>query len=287
MGRILRRSLPVCAAVLAALLVFAGCSAAAAVDPAMKRAELAYLQAAKEDLAEVDSLFADKDIGLLADDSSSSEDVTSESLAKYADLLTSYDTRISDRLDALRTRTAPDNADIASCKAAEIDELEMVDSILKEYIQLMKYAGSILGILGDLGQMDEIAGLSDPEAIYNSFNATINKALETLKGVVVPSFLKSTNETLVTSLNEINDAVLYAMQSAAIDDPVRSDAAFYRIDIWSRGFSKFGDDFLQDILSREATVTGDLKGIQAKNTALESWIQGNIDKLSGTQEEAQ
>jgi hypothetical protein len=288
-----RRSIPALAAVLAALFILAGCAGAAAAPQANigafalrvsgagdRQAMLDYLQAAQEDFTVVDTLLGDKDLGLLEEDTSSNEEITSELIDKYLGILDGYDTRVGAQLQELKTRDAPDNPDIAFFKEAELREFETTADIVDEYIQVLKYAGSLLTMGGEMNQLGNV-DTSDLEGTYQTFNTVLGKAIDELKAEDVPSFLKSMNDDFITALGELNDAVLYALQAASINDPVRANSAEYRLGMLTRKIDKISGEAQQDMTDREAKLKTDLKGIKTENDGLRNWVQKNIDKLNG------
>ena len=279
-----RKSLQVCAVLMAVMIMLAGCAGTASAPQASgtgeKQVMLDYLQGTLGDFAAIDALIADKDLGLMKD-TSSGEAVTSETLTKYLGILQGYDSSITSKLDEIQKRDAPNDPDIAFFKAAEMMEFQTTSDILDEYIQLLKYANSLLDMTASLSPLSNVADTTDLQAVYNAFNTAISSAIDKMKAVEAPSFLKSANDAFIGVLGEMNDAVLYLLQSASLNDPVRLNAANYRFDILTRKLSTISSEFGQDMTTREAKIKADVKSIQAENTGLKNWVQKNIDKLNG------
>lgn len=291
MGNQMHRGKAVCSMVLIVLFVLAGCAnASVGPAPAMLSARvlapvsseeaqiLEYLETAKGDFAVIDTLIEDKDLGLMEEDTGTGEEATAEDVSHYLGLLDTYRKNIEDKLTELKARVTPVNENIAFFKTAEVSQFELADDIVVEYMQVLNYIQSLLKMGEEMDQLSSV-DTTDLEATYKAINQGITKAIEELKANEVPSFLKSMNDNMIASLNEMNDAVLYTLNAAAMNDPVRSDAAEYRMGILERKFTKISADADKDMEDRQAKLKNDLKNIQAVNKSLQKWVQDNIDKL--------
>jgi hypothetical protein len=286
---LVRRPQMICSLVMVVVLLLSGCSgtnpqltmvSASAVAGADSNAVMVdYLQAAKEDFTSIDELIQDKDLGLLDEDTTGDEAVTVETLQKYLGILSNYDTKISTRLDAIRQRETPNHPDIAAFKASELSEFEMAANVIEEYIQVLKYMKSLINMGAEMDKLGNV-DTTDLEGTYKAISTGITQAIGELRNDDVPTFLLSMNDNMVTGLGEMNDAVLYTLNAAALTDPVRTDSAEYRLGILTRKFTKLSTDAQQDMNDRQTKLKSDVKGIKQTNDGLKNWVQLNIDKLS-------
>lgn len=252
---------------------------APAAAPAGAAELLDYLKDAQGDLAVVDKLLADKDLGLTEDVDTSSEDtLTQEEIAQYSALLADYDTQVKSALAAVDGRATPADDQVAYFRAAETSELQLAQDMTEEYIQVLNYYNmmtDVENIMGGLGQVD----INDLEGTYKAYNEAIGKAIDEINGSAIPSSLKSLNDNFVAALVEFNNAVLYMLQALSINDPLRLDAAMYRLGILQRNLDQIGNGLDDDLANRFKKLVADAKGMQQTNEGLKKWVQDNIDKL--------
>lgn len=272
------------------LTAFAGCArvpntavAAAPAQlavPASEKAEfLKYLKDARADLKVIDAVMTDEELGM-TEDASDGEDgeMTEEALKRYYELLDNYSFDIKDAIDAINARKTPDNADIAAFKAAELAEFRLTGDLLDEYLQVLGYYELMMDVYGYIDEASKVQ-TDDYEAMYKAYNSAIQKAIETLSGGNIPTCLKSMNDTMISALNDMNASVLYVINSYALEDPLRQDAALYRWDILLRKFDTISKGLEKDIGDRQAKLIADAKNVQSTNDGLAQWLDGNIDKL--------
>lgn len=248
--------------------------------PASEKAEmLKYLKDARADLKSIETVMADEDLGLTEDASQSEgEEMTEEDIKRYYELLDNYSYDIKDAIAAINARKTPDNADIAAFKAAELAEFQLTGELLDEYLQVLGYYELMTDVYGYIDEASKVQ-TDDFQAMYTAYNSAITKAIETLSGGDIPTCLKSVNDTMISALNDMNAAVLYVINSYALEDPLRQDAALYRWDILLRKFGTVSAGLEKDIEDRQAKLTADAKSVQNNNEGLAQWLDGNIDKL--------
>jgi hypothetical protein len=291
MKRLARWPRPAACLLLVAALALPGCTArqnapvanAAAQlrAPAAsdKAATVKYLKAALKDLAVIDEIVDDEELGLTQDvDASGDETMTDAQAARYTEVLDEYIGDINDAIRAIGTRETPKNADIEAFRSAELAEFELLDELLDEYLQVLGYYDLMMQMEDDMSGFSEV-NVNDLEGTYKAYNAAFMKAIDTMKNGDIPSCLKSMNDSLVAALTEANDSVLYLLQAIALDDPLRMDAAEYRLGILMRRLEKVGTGLEQDLLDRQKKLVDDAKSIQKTNDGLRQWLQSNIDKL--------
>jgi hypothetical protein len=281
-----------CAAAMAVLLALALCSGAAAPPLGNAAAAaygaygddgsqvmLAYLNAAEEDLALVDKLLTDRDLGLL-EESSDDADMTKEDMETYLGMLEGFATQLDSQMDMIKLRSVPDNPEVAFFVTAEKYDLETSAEIVDEYVQILQYTESMMDVAEGLNQLAN-ADTTDLEVTYELFNNVIGQAVSQLQALDVPSFLKNMNENFIAALSDMNETVTYALQAAYINDPVREAAASYRLGIVSRKLDAVVNELEQDFNDREEKLKSDLTAIQNENDGLADWVQKNIAKLGG------
>ncbi len=237
------------------------------------------LKAANEDLKIIDELIADKDLGLLEEESSSdTEEITESEITLYMGILDEYDKRLKQALSDLKARQELDNKDMAELRKAEIAQFLLACDVVEEYMSVLHYMQALLDLAG---QMDAIGNVSatDPAGMYEEINQAIEKAVAKLKSSEVPSFLQSMNDNMIASLNEMNDAVLYSLIAEEINDPVRRNGAAYRMGILERKFTKITADANTDTEDRMKKLKQDVNTVQQVNEGLSKWVQANLDKL--------
>ncbi len=272
------------------LAAFAGCvrvpnTAAAAAPawlaaPASEKAEiLQYLKAARSDLQLIDAVMSDEELGM-TEDASEGEggEMTEEDIRRYYELLDNYSYDIKDAIDAINARKTPNNADIAAFKAAELAVFRLTGELLDEYLQVLGYYELMMDVYGYIDEASKVQ-TDDFEAMYKAYNSAISKAIETLSTGQIPTCLKSMNDTMISALNDMNASVLYVINSYALEDPLRQDAALYRWEILLRKFDTISKGLEKDIEDRQAKLIADAKNVQSTNEGLAQWLDGNIDKL--------
>lgn len=266
------RGSALCAMALLALVLFCGCAGA---RPQM----LEYLRASANDLKVVDDLLADKDLGLMEEeDPAGEEDVTIELLDWYLGILNDYSGKIDAAIAAMDTRQMPENEELKAYRDAAKDEFETVIDIIGEYVQVLEYERLLLQVGNDLDQLEN-ADAADLQALFEAYNASLTKAIDDIGNANVPSFMQSANTNFAGVLGEMNDAVLYYLNAYAMDDPVRANAAEYRMGILERKIDRISAGFDQDMEEREDKLQQQLEAVKTKNDALAGWLQANIDKL--------
>lgn len=289
MGFPIGRNQAICVVMSAVLFVLSGCSGA---DPVAAEASasanetqemLDYLQASRDDFKVIDELLEDESLGLLDESSSGGQEITADSLDLYLGILSDYDSRIDSNLAKIKKRPAPNHRDIAYFKTSEIAEFELSSAVVEEYIQVLKYFRFLLGMgdsMQNLGNIDITA--SNYKTQFEKVSKSITDATDELKNDDVPSFLKSMNDNMIAALDEMNNTVAYSLNAAELKDPLRADAAQYRMEILSRRLDKIITEYEQDMTSREAKLNGDVKNIKTKNDGLKDWLKTNIGRLGGS-----
>lgn len=257
----------------------AGAPAQFTVPASEKAGILKYLKDARADLKIIDAVMTDKDLGM-TEDASESEggEMTEEDIKRYYELLDNYSFDIKDAIDAINARKTPENADIAAFKAAELAEFKLTGELLGEYLQVLGYYELMMDVYGYIDEASKVQ-TDDFQAMYTAYNSAITKAIATLSGGDIPSCLKSVNDTMISALNDMNASVLYVINSYALEDPLRQDAALYRWEILLRKFGTISTGLEKDIKERQAKLIADAKSVQSTNDGLAQWLDGNIDKL--------
>lgn len=282
-------------AVIATLLILAtaGCAAApagpivgaAAFRPAAvglanaKTDALDYLNVSLGDFTVVDKILADQELSLQDPNDSGGQELTADTADHYITLIGGYDAQLKSALSAIETRYAPADADLAEFKAADKAELELMSEVLEEYQQLVRYAQALFLVEKDVQDLQNIPTSGDLQASYDSFSASIKKAMDSLAKADVPSFLKNFNDNLTGALKEMDDAVFYSLSAVALKDPVRTNAAAYRMGILQRKFEKLLTGVAAGLQSRQGNLADDAKKIRASNDGLRQWAQANIARL--------
>jgi hypothetical protein len=285
-----RGAVRACAVVLAMLMLLTGCAASVAqadlAAVALRAAGstdtqdvLDYLTAASGDFEAIDSLLGDQDLGLLEEDSSDGDDLTAESITKYLGILDSHGSAIDSQLAAIKARNTPNNPEISFFREAELLEFETAADIINECKQILIYANSLLNISTEMEQLGSTTNANDPQAAFQALSEGISSVIGKLNTQSVPSFLKDMNDSLISQLNELNDAILYAAQATSITDPVRLSAAEYRMSITMRKVTEISNTSQQDFNERMTKLKADLLAIKTENEGLKSWVQQNITKL--------
>jgi hypothetical protein len=280
--------------VLAMALSVTGCTATAAAGqnqsdtkaadqpPAGdKQAILDYLKAAKNDLKLIDEILADKDIGLLEEETASEgEELAPELIEEYEGVLSGYTDQIAASLSGISKRTAPNLPDIANFQAAEKAVFQTLDSILQEYSQTLSYASTILQVGEDISGLENIQE-TDLQAIYDAYSAGIGEMIAALEAASVPTFLASFNADFIEAFKQLDSTVYYALSAIAIDDPLRADAAEYLMGIMVRNVDSISQEWEQELADRQYMLSEDAKAVATTAEGLKSWLDTNIASLEG------
>jgi hypothetical protein len=245
---------------------------------------LDYLNAARSELTLIDEITADKDIGLLEEETESDEELTAEQVEKYEKILSGYTDRIQTVLSDIDKRTTPDLPDIVNFQASEKAAFQTLDSILQEYSQTLSYAGTLLMVKESFDSLS-IQETDDLQAIYDAFSAGIGDAIAALEADV-PSFLESFNQDFIDVLKELDDAVYYMLSAVAVDDPVRTDAAGYLMGILQYRADEISQKGMQDLADRVSKLSTDAQAVVTTSSGLKSWLDTNISSLDGQKEGA-
>lgn len=289
MEKIKRMSL--CFVAMAMTLGISGCAAAAAADKSSakeseqpivsdRQAVIDYLKAAKSDLELIDEIMADKDLGLLEEETSSEEDLTPELVEKYEGILTGYTDRIGAVLDDIDSRTTPALPDIESFRTAEKNVFQTLDSILQEYRQTLNYANTMLMVYEEFAGLENIQE-TDLQAIYDAYSTGIGNAIAALEAEDVPSFFESFNQDFIDVLKQLDEAVYYMLSALAMDDPVRLDAGGYLMGILQRRADELSQKGMQDLTDRVTKLSADSKDVVTTCEGLRNWLETNIGNLDG------
>ena len=237
------------------------------------------LKAVRDELRIIDEMIADKDLGLLDDDASSeASELTKSEVAFYMSILEEYNKRLNEAVSDIKSRKEPENRDMAELRKAETAQFELAGAVVEEYMQVLHYIQSLL----DLAEQMEAIGKVDaanPAGMYEAINKAIEKAVTKLESSEAPSFLRSMNDNMIASLNELNDAVLYSLTAEDLDDPVRRNGAAYRMGILERKFARISADADADTEERREKLKQDIATVQNVNEGLSRWVQANLDKL--------
>lgn len=241
---------------------------------------LDYLKASKSELELIDKILADKDLGMLEEESDTEEEFTAEFLEKYQNILTGYSDQIQAVLSGIDRRTVPNMPDLVSFQAAEKHALQTLESILLEYGQTLSYAGTILQVSQSISDLENIQE-SELQAIYDAYSAGIGEAITALEAASVPSFLESFNENFINAFKQLDDTVFYSLSAVAIDDPLRADAGEYLMGIMVRNLDKISLGWEQDLTDRQDALREDALAVQKTNQGLMAWLDTNIAILDG------
>jgi hypothetical protein len=244
---------------------------------------LDYLKTARGELTLIDEITADKDIGLLEEETDSEEELTAEQVEKYEKILSGYTDRIQTVLKDIDSRTAPDQPDIVNFQTSEKAAFQTLDSILQEYSQTLSYAGTLLMVKESFASLS-IQETDDLQAIYDAFSASIGDAIAALEAEDVPSFVESYNQDFIDILKELDDAVYDMLSAQAVDDPVRTDAAGYLVEILQRRADEIGQKGMQDMADRVRKLSTDAQAVVTTCSGLKSWVDTNIGNFDGQRE---
>ena len=288
---VMKRWPQTCALILALMLVLAGCrsasgsvafaslSAGAAPSPSDRSDIVNALKAAREDLKVIDDLIADGDLGLLEEDNADTAELTEEDVAAYMEALDKHKGKIQAALTEMMARPELKNEDMSDFRTAEIAQFELAGDVVEEFMQVLHYIQSLLDLADQMDAIGQVDA-ADPAGMYEAISQTIDEAIKDLKSNEVPTFLKSMNDNMITSLGEMNDAVLYSLVAEEISDPIRRNGAAYRMGILERKFERISVDAQTDTEERMQKLRDDIKKIQQVNEGLSRWVQDNLDRLA-------
>lgn len=270
-------------------LLLAGCSGQnvllAAFNPVVDAADsadreqvLTYLDLAVQDLAVIDVILADSDLDLLEQGTGSDEELTEAMIERYQSLLTGYRASLAEAKEAEIGRVVPDVEDLLLYRDAHNVLLDMTDDLLAEYEQILSYTAALMQMGTSLEALDTYDA-NDLQATYDTINAALLAAVEQLNNADVPTFLTYMNDNLIDALGEMDEAVLYMLQAASISDPLRINAASYRMDILMRRFDSIVANVDQDITDRQDKLIREVERIAETKDGLKTWATQNIDLL--------
>ncbi len=239
---------------------------------------LAYLQQVKASFKPIDELLADKELDLLGDAQDQGEAPTEAQLAHYSELLKGYQVDLTAARRNLAGLNVPKQPDLEQCNKAQLAQLDVASSIVDEYQSVLSYTDGLFTVSSYLDALGNTS-TEDLEAIYQAFNTNLTAAIKILKDNPVPSFLENTNANLIANLEEMNAAVLYMLQAFSLNDPLRTDAATYRMDMLTRRLDATMSGIEKDMTEREAKLKEELENIQTKQKQLRTWVDDNMQTL--------
>ena len=121
---------------------------------------------------------------------------------------------------------------------------------------------------------------NDLDATYSKISASLQDSVDRLEQADVPTFLTYMNTNLTDALKQMDEAVLYMLQAAYISDPLRLNAASYRMDILMRRFDSIVANVDQDISDRQSKLISEVEKISQTKDGLKAWATQNIDLLN-------
>jgi hypothetical protein len=242
-----------------------------------RTAILDYLTDAVGDFTVIDDLLADPDLDLLETGSGEGE-FDEAMIALLLERLTGFQGSISQVLDQVDRRDVPLQADLKKFQTAERALFQLCQEILLEYEQILHYTALMMTVgknLESLSYYDE----EDLAGTYETISAALTASVDQLKNSQTPSFLASMNSSLIDALTQMDDAVHYMLYAASISDPLRLNAADYRMGILLRRFDQIVLIVEQDMTDRQGKLMEEVEQIQSLNKGLQRWLNQNISKL--------
>jgi len=242
-------------------------------------AVVSYLQQTTAALTVMETLLKDPVLDLPEQQTETvTTDVTHDEIAGYQTLLVQYQSDLETALSDLSALTVPDQPELESYREAMVAELQLAVELVLEYAQILAYTDALMTMGENMAALSDV-GTDDLEMMYQAFNDGISAAVETLLNLSVPSFLESTNVSLINALEQMNSAVLYSLNAVYINDPLRMDAAEYRRDILTRRFDIVVSEIDQDMTDRETKLSEDIIRLQETQAGLHAWVDQNLDRL--------
>lgn len=244
-------------------------------------AVIAYFQQSTAAFTVLENLLNDPELDLLEQQPQTVvTDVTHEEIAGYQALIIQYQTNLDTVLQDLAARTVPAQPELDSYQTAMIAELQLAIELAVEYGQILAYTDALMTMGENMDALSDVS-TDDPEVMYQAFNDGLSAAVDTMLNLSVPSFLENTNNNLISALEQMNSAVLYSLNAVYINDPLRMDAAEYRLDILTRRFDTVVDGIDQDMTDRETKLNEDIARLQETQAGLHDWVDQNMDRLQG------
>ncbi|MEA4890709.1 MAG: hypothetical protein VB070_14725 [Clostridiaceae bacterium] len=274
---------------LACGLILTGCVGqnimAAAFEPQViaaasnKAPVLDYLNASLDDLKVIDNLLADADLDLMNQNTADDQEVvTADTITRYLGILAGYQSSVKEVLTAIDSRSTPNLEDLTRFRDSERAMFVLTGDLLAEYEQIMNYSSALITMGTNLESLNYYDA-NDLEGTYQTINNALVATVDLLKSQSVPSFLQNMNENLIDALEQMNEAVLYTLQAVALNDPLRIDAAQYRMDILTRHFDKIIGSVDQDMSDRESKLSQEIAKIQTTSNGLKDWVGQNVKQL--------
>lgn len=276
--------------ILAFSLLLAGCSGQtvmlAAFNPVVDAADSAdreqvheYLNLAVQDLTVIEVILADSDLDLLDQGTGSDEELTEPVIERYKILLAGYRSSVAETQTALDERAIPDLEVLRLYHDAQRSLFAMMDDLLAEYEQILSYTAALIQMGTNLETLDYYDE-NDLDATYSTISASLQDSVDRLEQADVPTFLTYMNRNLTDALKQMDEAVLYMLQAAYISDPLRLNAASYRMDILMRRFDSIVANVDQDISDRQSKLINEVEKISQTKDGLKAWATQNIDLLN-------
>jgi len=249
-----------------------------AADSADREQVLTYLDLAVQDLEVIEVILADSDLDLLEQGTGNDEELTEAMIEHYQTLLSGYRTSLAEAQAAEIGRVVPDLEDLLLYRDAQNALFGMTDDLLAEYEQILSYTAALMQMGTNLEALDTYDE-NDLDATYNTISAALQASVDQLNNADVPTFLTYMNDNLTDALGEMDEAVLYMLQAAYISDPLRLNAASYRMDILMRRFDSIVANVDQDITDRQNKLMREVERIAETKDGLKTWATQNIDLL--------
>lgn len=276
--------------ILACCLLLAGCSGqgvllsafkpvVAAADSAERDQIVEYLGLAVQDLSVIDTILANSDLDLLDQGTGADEELTVPMIERYTLLLADYRSSVGSTRSAAATRLVPDQASLSLYQDAQDALFGLTDDLLAEYEQILNYSAALMQMGTNLESL-EFYDENDLDATYQTISTAIQESVATLESIAVPTFLTYMNVNLTDALKQMDEAVLYTLQAAYLNDPLRLNAATYRMDILMRHFDGIIANVDQDMTDRQNKLTEEIVKISQTKDGLKTWASQNIDLLN-------
>jgi ABC-type antimicrobial peptide transport system permease subunit len=255
---------------------------------ARRDAYVSFLEEAKGDFADVHAMVNDKDLELEDDTTASEDTMTADQYKALLKKTTDYKTKIDNKVSAIEKRSVAKDPQLSAFTDSELYCLKLASDVLTEYEQIIQYVISVTDIgeqMGAIGALD-FSDMQNIEATYKTFSEAIKSIVDGLKNSNPPSFLKYVNDEMVGIYQEMDDATVYVLNAAIINDPLKLDAGTYRFGLLqNRRLPKMLSEFQASIKNRQAKLKEDITRIKTLDSGLTDWIEANLKALGASKGE--
>lgn len=267
------------------LFIFSSCAPVKPTAAEIKRQKnvLGILEEAKGDMESVRTILNDTDLDMAGEKkeeeaTGESAEVQMQEMEKLLNKVQGYEADLEKRAAAIKQRDVQGEAILESFGKSELHCVELLNDLLKEYDGIIEYLKLVFKVSETLGSLQAI-DMNNLDPWYKSFSDMVKATLDELNATTPPSFLQSFHADLIKGIQDTKSSIDYLLVAAQIGDPVRLDAAMYRITVFMRDFGSAMTSVQEDVKRREEKIKQDAMALKKYNDGFSDWIDKNLERM--------